>query len=57
MRQSYRIPAQAQDEQTLVLAKRIVGIIMESRVSFRQADDALTAVQDLLLNARPVSDG
>lgn len=57
MKQSYRLPTQAQDEKTLRLAKRIVAVILESRVSFRQADDALTTVQDLLLDARPVSDG
>lgn len=57
MRQPYRIPTQPQDEQTLDLAKRIIGVIMESRASFRQADDALTAARDLLFDARPVSDG
>ena len=55
MKQSYRLPTQ--DKDSLDLAKRIVNVILESRLSFRQADDALTAAQDILLDARPISDG
>lgn len=54
MRQSYRTPET--DDEILRVAEKIVGVILESGVTFQKADDALSAAQEMLVRqCRPVS--
>lgn len=53
MRQPYNVPKGTPESQAL--AERVVEVLIESRLSFQDIDDALTIAQDILVNkTRPV---